>query len=64
MTVLETRYRRLLRIYPAGHRADYEEEMVAVLVLTPLAVFAIGVVVLTAVESFAARSAGHLRAHE
>lgn len=30
-TGLEKRYRRLLRVYPAGHRADYEEEMIAVL---------------------------------
>lgn len=28
---LEARYRRLLRVYPAGHRADYEEEMIGVL---------------------------------
>ncbi|BAL92469.1 hypothetical protein AMIS_72490 [Actinoplanes missouriensis 431] len=28
---LERRYRRLLRVYPAGHRAAYEEEMVGVL---------------------------------
>ncbi|SDT77101.1 hypothetical protein [Actinoplanes derwentensis] len=31
MTDLEARYRSLLRIYPAGHRAAYEEEMVGVL---------------------------------
>ncbi|KHD77078.1 hypothetical protein MB27_13290 [Actinoplanes utahensis] len=31
MTVLERRYRRLLRVYPAGHRAAYEEEMLGVL---------------------------------
>ncbi|MFC7527732.1 hypothetical protein [Actinoplanes sp. GCM10030250] len=31
VTTLETRYRRLLRVYPAGHRADYEEEMIGVL---------------------------------
>ncbi|MBW6438891.1 hypothetical protein KZ829_34690 [Actinoplanes hulinensis] len=31
MTTLEVRYRRLLRAYPAGHRAAYEEEMVGVL---------------------------------
>jgi hypothetical protein len=31
MTTLETRYRRLLRAYPAGHRAAYGEEMIGVL---------------------------------
>ncbi|GAA1632820.1 hypothetical protein [Actinoplanes couchii] len=31
MTALEMRYRSLLRVYPVGHRAAYEEEMVAVL---------------------------------
>ncbi|MEU4619023.1 hypothetical protein AB0G04_03450 [Actinoplanes sp. NPDC023801] len=31
MTGLEIRYRRLLRAYPAGHRAAYEEEMIGVL---------------------------------
>ncbi|MBB2946233.1 hypothetical protein FB565_005991 [Actinoplanes lutulentus] len=31
MSVLENRYRLLLRVYPAGHRADYEEEMIGVL---------------------------------
>ncbi|MEU8659070.1 hypothetical protein [Actinoplanes philippinensis] len=31
MTSLERRYRRLLRIYPAAHRAAYEEEMIGVL---------------------------------
>ncbi|GGN54880.1 hypothetical protein GCM10010112_05030 [Actinoplanes lobatus] len=31
MTTLEVRYRRLLRVYPSGHRAAYEEEMVGVL---------------------------------
>ncbi|MEU4157565.1 hypothetical protein [Actinoplanes sp. NPDC026670] len=31
MTSLEIRYRRLMRIYPAGHRAAYEEEMIGVL---------------------------------
>ncbi|GIE27546.1 hypothetical protein Ait01nite_005910 [Actinoplanes italicus] len=31
MTILETRYRRLLRAYPAGHRAAYGEEMIGVL---------------------------------
>ncbi len=31
MTVLERRYRRLLRVYPAAHRAVYEEEMLGVL---------------------------------
>ncbi|MDI6097847.1 hypothetical protein QLQ12_04440 [Actinoplanes sp. NEAU-A12] len=31
MTSLELRYRRLLRVYPAGHRAAYEDEMIGVL---------------------------------
>ncbi|BBH64577.1 hypothetical protein ACTI_12620 [Actinoplanes sp. OR16] len=31
MSTLEGCYRRLLRVYPAGHRAVYEEEMIAVL---------------------------------
>jgi hypothetical protein len=31
VTSLEIRYRRLMRVYPAGHRAAYEEEMVGVL---------------------------------
>jgi hypothetical protein len=31
MSDLEISYRRLLRVYPAGHRAAYEEEMVGVL---------------------------------
>ncbi|GAA2507458.1 hypothetical protein [Winogradskya humida] len=31
MTALETRYRRLLAIYPAGHRHEYGDEMVGVL---------------------------------
>ncbi|GLW29789.1 hypothetical protein [Actinoplanes regularis] len=31
MTTLELRYRRLLRVYPAAHRAVYEEEMLGVL---------------------------------
>ncbi|MEV0898700.1 hypothetical protein [Actinoplanes sp. NPDC049802] len=31
VNALEIRYRRLLRAYPAGHRADYEEEMIGVL---------------------------------
>ncbi|AEV88399.1 hypothetical protein ACWT_7389 [Actinoplanes sp. SE50] len=31
MTTLESRYRRLLRIYPATHRAAYEDEMLGVL---------------------------------
>ncbi|BEL11555.1 hypothetical protein Q0Z83_097460 [Actinoplanes sichuanensis] len=31
MSSLEIRYRRLMRIYPAGHRAAYEEEMIGVL---------------------------------
>ncbi|KUL29505.1 hypothetical protein [Actinoplanes awajinensis] len=31
MTTLEDRYRRLLRIYPAAHRAAYAEEMIGVL---------------------------------
>ncbi|GIF36435.1 hypothetical protein [Actinoplanes xinjiangensis] len=31
MTGLERRYRRLMRVYPAGHRAAYEEEMIGVL---------------------------------
>ncbi|MEV6298398.1 hypothetical protein AB0M02_03225 [Actinoplanes sp. NPDC051861] len=31
MTDLEFHYRRLLRVYPAGHRAAYEEEMIGVL---------------------------------
>lgn len=31
MTALESRYRRLLRVYPAAHRAAYEEEMLGVL---------------------------------
>jgi uncharacterized integral membrane protein len=31
VTSLEIRYRRLMRIYPAGHRAAYEEEMIGVL---------------------------------
>ncbi|MEU8236781.1 hypothetical protein AB0C07_00885 [Actinoplanes missouriensis] len=30
-SLLERRYRLLLRVYPAGHRAAYEEEMVGVL---------------------------------
>lgn len=37
---------------------------IAVLILTPVVVFAVGVVVLAAVESFTARRAGHLKAHE
>jgi hypothetical protein len=31
VTGLERRYRRLMRVYPAGHRAAYEEEMIGVL---------------------------------
>lgn len=31
MTELERRYRRLLKAYPAGHRATYEQEMIGVL---------------------------------
>jgi hypothetical protein len=31
VTSLEIRYRRLMRVYPAGHRAAYEEEMIGVL---------------------------------
>ncbi|WIM95660.1 hypothetical protein ACTOB_007785 [Actinoplanes oblitus] len=31
MSTLESRYRRLLRIYPAAHRAAYQEEMLGVL---------------------------------
>ncbi|HWS32716.1 MAG TPA: hypothetical protein VN408_08230 [Actinoplanes sp.] len=31
MTGLERRYRRLLLVYPAAHRAGYQEEMIAVL---------------------------------
>jgi hypothetical protein len=31
VTSLEMRYRRLMRVYPAGHRAAYEEEMIGVL---------------------------------
>ncbi|BCJ42695.1 hypothetical protein GCM10010168_05630 [Actinoplanes ianthinogenes] len=31
MTTLESRYRTLLRVYPAAHRAAYEEEMLGVL---------------------------------
>ncbi|MFI1989584.1 hypothetical protein [Actinoplanes sp. NPDC020271] len=31
MTTLESRYRRLLRVFPAAHRAAYEEEMLGVL---------------------------------
>ncbi|WP_229071333.1 hypothetical protein [Actinoplanes sp. DH11] len=31
MTTLESCYRRLLRVFPAGHRAAYEEEMIGVL---------------------------------
>jgi hypothetical protein len=31
MTALEVRYRRLLAVYPAGHRRDYEREMLGVL---------------------------------